>query len=1042
MYTRTCFISLAIMMAVTAGYVSSAVIHVDAAATGDNSGTSWENACVDLQLALDRALSHDEIRVAGGIYRPAGPGGNRAASFTIDAAVTVLGGYAGCGAADPDARDIEQYRTVLSGDLNGDDAVVDAVDLLTESTRSENAYHVVRTAYGGPMAVDGFTITGGQADGPEQVNQCGGGVHSDQGRIVLQNCTVQANAAALTGGGCSRVSEARNCLIRNNYAQYGGGLRFVGKVVGCVVEANVASCGGGLYGCQNCQDSAIRNNQADEGGGGAWIENGAVFQRCQFIGNDAGQDGGAVHIAVGCTCHTRLWMYQCTLQDNTAGRAGGGLYQIGNTRVEMWNCLVKGNSTGGRGGGICCDLENQSDSGSCLIVNCTIFGNTANETGGVHVVPAGKDSWSVGNCIIWGNTGAAGAGTLAAQVRPTADDETGGFGFCCIEGWPGTGLGRCISVNPRFVDASGSGADLHLTQDSPCIDAGDNGFYPDLVAGEEERPEIMVDLDNADRFQGRCVDIGAYEFASLATYEVWYVQADANALEADGKSWQTALPYLQDALMLAQAGNEIRLAHGTYKPDQFALSDRPNRDREETFALETGVTIKGGYAGLGEPDPDARDIRRYETILSGDLAGTLPTLTPDNYQAALAQGTDGYYRCFHVVSAVGVDDTAVLDGVTITGGAASGPDNSPARYYHGGGVYVEDAAPVFIDCTITGNVACTRQYHNAGGAGIYCKTGSPKLVRCRFIFNWGRGNVPGLWAAGAGMMTEDSSLALVDCVFQNNGTDQRGGAMVSVDSVVSLTDCDFLDNQAGWHGGAILFFGFGQNVLTARNCLFAGNRAGERGSALSLEDANATLENCTFAENRLPDDQPGGAVHCGYDETRLKAVNCIFRDGGSEFVSYASKTLDVTFCNVEGAFAGAGNIDVDPLFARPGEWVALGTPSVVSDKWLTGDYHLMSRAGRWDAERSEWVRDNMTSPCIDAGDAQSSIMYEPFPNGGVVNMGAYGGTAEASKTYFEGAFCRFVTVGDLNGDCAVNLADLALMAGHWMEDTRIGQAVN
>jgi hypothetical protein len=61
-------------------------------------------------------------------------------------------------------------------------------------------------------------------------------------------------------------------------------------------------------------------------------------------------------------------------------------------------------------------------------------------------------------------------------------------------------------------------------------------------------------------------------------------------------------------------------------------------------------------------------------------------------------------------------------------------------------------------------------------------------------------------------------------------------------------------------------------------------------------------------------------------------------------------------------------------------------------------------------------------------------MYEPFANGGIVNMGAYGGTAEASKSYFGEASCETIVAGDINGDCEVNYLDLGLMALHWCED--------
>jgi len=103
------------------------------------------------------------------------------------------------------------------------------------------------------------------------------------------------------------------------------------------------------------------------------------------------------------------------------------------------------------------------------------------------------------------------------------------------------------------------------------------------------------------------------------------------------------------------------------------------------------------------------------------------------------------------------------------------------------------------------------------------------------------------------------------------------------------------------------------------------------------------------------------------------------------------------------------------------------------DLWVDGDYHLKSQAGRWDPKTQSWVKDNVTSPCIDAGDPMSPIGLEPFPNGGRINIGAYGGTAEASKSYFGEPVCETIVVGDLNGDCNVDFADLEIIALHWLE---------
>jgi len=95
---------------------------------------------------------------------------------------------------------------------------------------------------------------------------------------------------------------------------------------------------------------------------------------------------------------------------------------------------------------------------------------------------------------------------------------------------------------------------------------------------------------------------------------------------------------------------------------------------------------------------------------------------------------------------------------------------------------------------------------------------------------------------------------------------------------------------------------------------------------------------------------------------------------------------------------------------------------------------LKSQAGRWDPNSQTLVRDDVTSPCIDAGDELDPIGQEPFPNGGIINMGAYGGTAEASKSYFGEPPCETIFAGDINGDCVVDFKDFFFIALHWLTD--------
>ena len=77
---------------------------------------------------------------------------------------------------------------------------------------------------------------------------------------------------------------------------------------------------------------------------------------------------------------------------------------------------------------------------------------------------------------------------------------------------------------------------------------------------------------------------------------------------------------------------------------------------------------------------------------------------------------------------------------------------------------------------------------------------------------------------------------------------------------------------------------------------------------------------------------------------------------------------------------GTGCIAKDPCFADA----------------ASGDFHLKSAAGRWNG--ATWVKDTVTSPCIDAGEVSAAYANEPTPNGNRANMGAYGNTAEASKS--------------------------------------------
>lgn len=346
---------------------------------------------------------------------------------------------------------------------------------------------------------------------------------------------------------------------------------------------------------------------------------------------------------------------------------------------------------------------------------------------------------------------------------------------------------------------------------------------------------------------------------------------DSDAVGANnGSSWTDAYNHLQDALADAASRAkplEIRVAQGIYKPDQGG-GNTPG-DREATFRLINGVTVKGGYAGFGSPFPDLRILLSYQCTLSGDLEGNDVAATdPCEMPAEPTRAENSY----NVVTVSGTDANAVLDGFTITAGHANAPlplETEPNEHTFGAGMYNSGGSPTVVNCTFTANSAFapyqgSSSHYGGAGGGMYNDSEiRPILAECTFTGNWA--------AHGGGMYNDNCYPTLTDCTFAANSADYAGGAICNEQSSPSLTHCTFNANSS--RNGAGLCNMWSDSMLAG--CEFGDNVADGYGGAIYNEDSRPTLIDCGFTGNSA---ESGGGIYiyAASQQSSPTMIDCTF----------------------------------------------------------------------------------------------------------------------------------------------------------------------
>jgi hypothetical protein len=226
-----------------------------------------------------------------------------------------------------------------------------------------------------------------------------------------------------------------------------------------------------------------------------------------------------------------------------------------------------------------------------------------------------------------------------------------------------------------------------------------------------------------------------------------YVKSTASGT-GDGSSWANASADLQAMINASMAGDEVWVAAGTYKPIT-------NADRGISFSMKNDLTIYGGFPNTGNPVFTDRNWGTNVTILSGDIG-------------VVSNSSD---NCYSVIRNTDLNNTAILDGFTVTEGFADGFVNETKE---GPAMYNTSASPTIKNCIFTGNVAARN-----GVAVLNSTFSNPIFINC-LISNNSSPNIN----SGAIFNFHNSSSTLINCTI--SGNTNGGGVIGNFDHTATI----------------------------------------------------------------------------------------------------------------------------------------------------------------------------------------------------------------------------------------------------------------
>ena len=257
--------------------------------------------------------------------------------------------------------------------------------------------------------------------------------------------------------------------------------------------------------------------------------------------------------------------------------------------------------------------------------------------------------------------------------------------------------------------------------------------------------------------------------------------------------------------------------------------------------------------------------------------------------------------------------------LTMTGCTISGNSVGMFGLFVNAGGIANSGTLTATGCLISGNSA-------AGSGGGLFNSGTATLNSCTLSGNGARSFGGGQVFGNGGGASNSGSLTLNNSLVTGNGAIYGGGLFNDTGGTLALSACTLSGNSSanyqpfairngnpGYGGGSA---NYGTAVIT--DCLVVGNRS-DNGDGL-YNGGTLTLINSTFTGNSGGQTSPSNPTPAsgGLSSGPATLVNDIFYGDAGVEITAASGTAgpNITYSDVQGGYAGTGNIDADPQFVR------------------------------------------------------------------------------------------------------------------------------